>query len=183
MGSLCSGLLVANGQDVAEPPMPNVDMETPEGRRMAAQKKAIAKFMVLRLIGHVLSLEGVDKANLGDDKTRMERELAAIPVKALEECPEDFRTMMQDVMQASREAGVSMSNLPREQRKLFEKRMEIVMEKYKIKDALEKVFEWAASPGGGGGMGQIENLVKRMKELKQGLESGTMELPDLETME
>lgn len=171
---------VCPGQDVAVPGMP--DENTAEGRKLMAQGKAVARFMVLMLLGHAQVQAEMANAAAGNEKIRMEKELAAIPTKALEVCPKDVQTVIQDMIEASRKTGKSISELPREQQQMFGDRLGIVIDKYKRKGAMASIFSWVVAtcshPDGKFIIG--EEILANIKALRHSVESGATEIPDFE---
>lgn len=174
-GGLLCGSPVSRAQDVAAPGMSNVDMETPEGRQLEAQRKAIIKFLILSVLDELLNINKTKRAMSA--KEIVQRKVACMPMKFLKACPKDFRTVIQEWIDAAQ----GKDEIGRESYVLLNRRLEAVVEKYGIREALVKSRSWVLTDASQPTRSmKLEDMEEHFKRLKDGLEAGTIELPSQE---
>lgn len=174
-GVLLCGSPAGRAQDVAVPDAPNLDLEKMDTKELAAWKKSMVKFMVLMDIGKLLD-NGRDLTT-ATVREKIAWQVDAMPMKMLTPCPEDFRAVIQEWVAASRNDEVN-----EKQHVLLHQRLNAVLDKYNIEETIEELCDWAI----GRHMPEFNrcsrvgpNLSKRLNEIRQGVEAGTMKLPEL----
>ena len=98
---LCPVLFALSGaaQDVGAPGMPNVDLETPSGQKLAAEKATIRKFFVLLYLAVLLPVVE-NQGEVFKEKDLYPLILAAFPEQELKECPQKLQKLMNARVQA-----------------------------------------------------------------------------------
>lgn len=154
-GGMCAGLLPAHAQDVAEPDMPNIDLETAEGRLLMEQQKAVIKVLVL------ISLE---------NKT--------LPEEDLNRCPAEVQRYFRErgqVGQMSEEAKKQHEKLAA----LVEKKYDIAARVEALSHwiLMQMSREWLRDNV------DVKAIFKReFKRIKEGIEAGNIEIPSPEEL-
>ena len=161
------------GQDVAAPVMPNVDLETAEGRELLEDRKAICRFFVLMFLEQSIQSS--------DEKGRHVDELAFIPEKALAVCPEDFRGAILKWKNVFTDAEKDAGSVSDDVKGQIAEEMRQLYEKYMIVQSITVSMEWAMREMGmfveNGIASDKEELSKRAVALKEKIESGKAVIP------
>ena len=112
---LCPVLFALSGaaQDVGAPGMPNVDLETPSGQKLAAEKATIRKFFVLLYLAVLLPVVE-NQGEVFREKDLYPLILAAFPEQELKECPQKLQKLMNARVQALKEAADGKRDLQSE---------------------------------------------------------------------
>ncbi|WP_302013904.1 hypothetical protein [uncultured Akkermansia sp.] len=91
-------------QDVVEPSMVNVDLETEEGKKMAAYQEAVERHLWLGLVCSYI-IEG-EMGEMGRRKMLMAMLKHVVSpewLKTLDQCPSDYRDMHLNIIKGSKE--------------------------------------------------------------------------------
>lgn len=175
--SVC-GQKVEEGRGIAGSMPPDVAPSQIKGR------EEIQRFMAgLMLEQMVVKWSKLDLTN---DEEAMKCDLASFPGKLLDRCPEDFKTVWQEVLSTCREKRVPLKKLPVEELKKLEIRMKLLMKKYHLQrfsvsgTLLNFVLltlnpEQMANP-------DRKDWSRRAKALRRRLETGQPQLPSVEKM-
>lgn len=157
---LTLGIHNGHGQDVAEPEMPNVDLETAEGRQVFERKNAVVRFLALMMLN----------SRLGSND---------LPEDALNNCPEEFQQFFRK--------GRDYAEMSEEEQKKFQEQSILIFEKYAVNQILSDMMFWISremnSDVFSGVVPDFENVVKQeYGRLKKSIEAGTIIIPSLDEL-
>ena len=182
--AICCHTEAGLGQDVAAPVMPNVDLETEEGKKMAAYEEAVDRHCCIGLLCSYIILEEMEERG---GPAMYEALLRSVQtpewMKSLDACPADYRAMHLKIIKKSKDLldrigkeKMDEGQLMEAYGKLGKECMELgagVMEKYQLYKYGKKFFKMTALQMGGNKEERLKNLYR----MKEELISGKMKLP------
>lgn len=165
------------GQDVGAPGMPNVDLETPSGQKLAKEKAAIRKFFVLLYLAVILpAME--NQSDLCREKDLYPLMLAAFPEQELKECPQGLQHLMnarvrelKDAVDGKRELQTTPFNP--EDRELF-----IFLAQYGMEDVCQQVMNWIGREVNTRGDMDQESFAREFRKFRDKVRSGHLVMPE-----
>lgn len=164
-------------QDVGAPGMPNVDLETPSGQKLAQERASIRKFFVLLYLAVILpAME--NQSDLCREKDLYPHMLAAFPEQELKECPQGLQHLMnarvrelKDAVDGKRELKTIPFNP--EDRELF-----LFLAQYGMEDVCQQVMNWIRQEVNAGGNMDQESFVQAFRKFRDKVRSGHLVMPE-----
>lgn len=176
---LCPALFVLPGaaQDIGAPGMPNVDLETPSGQKLAAEKASIRKFFVLLYLSVLLpALENRD--GMGREEDLYPRILAAFPGQELKACPQKLRKLMNARVQELKDAAEGKKKLESGPFDPEDPEILAFLAEYGMEDLCPQVMDWMEREiNTGGGMDQ-ETFIQAFRQFRDNVRSGRQVMPE-----
>lgn len=176
---LCAVLLAAPcySQDVAAPQMPNVDLETPSGKKLAGEKAAIRKFFVLFYLSAILPVM--------ENQGRIRKEgdiyplmLAAFPEKELKECPPKLQELVFAKIQRVKDMLAGKKEMAPEPFDPDDPEIVAFLARYSMGDLDQEVMSWMGSQIGSGDNGNMESVIQAFRRLRDDVQSGRLVMPE-----
>lgn len=164
-------------QDVGAPGMPNVDLETPSGQKLAQERASIRKFFVLLYLAVILpAME--NQSDLCREKDLYPHMLAAFPEQELKECPQGLQHLMnarvrelKDAVDGKRELKTIPFNP--EDRELF-----LFLAQYGMEDVCQQVMAWIRREVNTSGDMDQESFVQAFRKFRDKVRSGHLVMPE-----
>lgn len=176
---LCPVLFALPGaaQDIGAPGMPNVDLETPSGRKLASEKAAIRKFFVLLCLAVLLpALENQDE--ICREKDLYPLILAAFPERELKECPPKLRKLMNARVQVLKEAADGGKELPSEPFHPEDPEVQAFLAEYGMEDVCRHAMDWMGQEVNARGNMDQEAFVHAFRQFRDDVRSGRLVMPE-----
>lgn len=164
-------------QDVGAPGMPNVDLETPSGQKLAQERASIRKFFVLLYLAVILpAME--NQSDLCREKDLYPLMLAAFPEQELKECPQGLQHLMNARVRELKNAVDGKRELKTipfnpEDRELF-----LFLAQYGMEDVCQQVMTWIRREVNAGGDMDQESFVQAFRKFRDKVRSGHLVMPE-----
>lgn len=176
---LCPVLFALPGvaQDIGESGMPNVDLETPSGQKLAAEKASIRKFFVLLYLA--VLLPAVENRNdICRENDLYPLILAAFPERELKECPQKLQKLMNARVQALKEAADGKKELPSEPFNPEDPEVQAFLAEYGLEDVFRQAMNWMGQEVNGRGNMDQEDFAEAFRLFRDQVRSGRLVMPD-----
>lgn len=176
---LCPVLLVQPGaaQDIGAPGMPNVDLETPSGRKLAAERAAIRKFFVLLYLA--VLLPAIENQNeICRERDLYPLMLAAFPGRELKECPQKLQTLMHARVQALKEAADGGKELRSEPFHPEDPEVLAFLAEYGMEDVCRQAMDWMGREVNARGNMDQDAFVQAFRQFRDDVRSGRLVMPE-----
>ena len=172
---------MAQGQDVAAPPMPNVvdDRQTPE---LAGEREAVARYMFFWTLCCSIAVQESDiQGNIKGGLT-LKRILNLMPENVSAECPEEFRKVWIDPLEKIKTAlneNPDWVETPegKKQIEAMDEVMKHLAEPYGLKKMVSVSNKWLDEEVEDHGQAPPEMVLEKLLRLKNDLESGKRTVP------
>lgn len=173
----------AMSQDVAAPSMANVDMETEEGKKMAAYREAVDRHLWLGVIcAYITEMEGKSAGEVLMALLKYIQSPAWL--KTLDQCPSDYRNMHLKIIEGSRKLLERAEKEKMTDGEFVEaygeygmecmKRGAGIMEKYQVENCSLQFFSFLAQEMKGTAK---EEKLKVLYRIRKDLLSGKLKIP------
>lgn len=183
LGGLCP--LSSRAQDIAAPPMANVDLETEEGKALERDREAIDRVVMLgNIMSMITTLEMEGREMREVLMAVYAGQQSAVPPQMLEKCPPDYRKTyravteeMGKLLDRMRKENLDDVQLRKALKEFYLRCNEIsapVGEKYRLKERGVSLFEPLNRRLRGLGK---EERIKLLQRMKDELIAGKMEIP------
>lgn len=176
---LCPVLFALSGaaQDVGAPGMPNVDLETPSGQKLAAEKAAIRKFFVLLYLAVLLPVVE-NQGDIFKEKDLYPLILAAFPEQELKECPQKLQKLMTARIQALKEAADGKKELQAEPFNPEDPEVLAFLVEYGMEDLCRQALNWMEREVNARGNMDQDAFVQAFKQFRDHVRSGRLVMPE-----
>lgn len=176
---LCPVLFALSGaaQDVGAPGMPNVDLETPSGQKLAAEKAAIRKFFVLLYLAVLLPVVE-NQGDIFKEKDLYPLILAAFPEQELKECPQKLQKLMTARIQALKEAADGKKELQAEPFNPEDPEVLAFLAEYGMEDLCRQALNWMEREVNARGNMDQDAFVQAFKQFRDHVRSGRLVMPE-----
>lgn len=180
---LCPVLFVLPGvaQDIGASEMPNVDLETPSGRKLAAERAAIRKFFVLLYLSLILpSLESQDENQNGicREKDLYPLMLAAFPERELKECPQKLQTLMSSRVRELKDAADGKKELKSGPFHPEDPEILAFLAEYGMEDVCRQTMDWIGQEVNARGNMDQEAFSQAFRQFRDNVRSGRLVMPE-----
>lgn len=170
---LCPVLFALSGaaQDVGAPGMPNVDLETPSGQKLAAEKATIRKFFVLLYLAVLLPVVE-NQGEVFREKDLYPLILAAFPEQELKECPQKLQKLMNARVQALKEAADGKRDLQSEPFNPEDPEVLAFLAEYGMEDMCRQALNWMEREVNARGNMDQDSFAQAFKQFRDHVRSG-----------
>ena len=176
---LCPVLFALSGaaQDVGAPGMPNVDLETPAGQKLAAEKATIRKFFVLLYLAVLLPVVE-NQGEVFREKDLYPLILAAFPEQELKECPQKLQKLMNARVQALKEAADGKRDLQSEPFNPEDPEVLAFLAEYGMEDMCRQALNWMEREVNARGNMDQDSFAQAFKQFRDHVRSGRLVMPE-----
>ena len=164
-------------QDVAALAMPNVDLETQEGRKMEGERAAIRKFFVLFYLSAIIPVME-NQGRIGKEEDIYPLMLKVFPEKELKLCPEKLQKLMNDKIQGVKDMLAGKKQMKPEPFDPEEPEIVAFLAAYGMEDLDQQIMNWMGRQIGSESDGKLESVIQAFRHLKAGVESGKIVMPE-----
>lgn len=176
---LCPVLFALSGaaQDVGAPGMANVDLETPSGQRLAAEKASMRKFFVLLYLSVMLpAME--NQSDLCRERDLYPLILAAFPGEELKACPQKLRQLMKARVQALKDAAEGRKELKGGPFNPEDPEVLAFLAEYGMEDMCQQAMAWIGREVNARGNMDQEDFVQAFRQFRDRVRSGNLVMPE-----
>lgn len=156
--------------------MPNVDMETQAGKKMAGERAAIRKFFVLFYLSAILPVME-NQSRIQNEQDIYPLMLAAFPEKELKECPRKLQELINVKIQGVKDMLAGKKEMKPEPFDPEDPEIVSFLASYGMEDLDRQVMDWMGREIGSGGSVDLESVIQAFRKLRDDVRSGRVAMP------